>query len=77
MKELSYLRDSGEGSSTDKWKIVRGNIGAISTDDPAADGYYLVEWSGQPLPDIAGSNIPTRHKSPNDCSNRQYCALFE
>jgi hypothetical protein len=29
-------------------KNVNGNIGAISTDDSAADGYYLVEWSGQP-----------------------------
>ncbi len=29
-------------------KIIIGNIGAISTDDPAADGYYLVEWSGHP-----------------------------
>ena len=28
--------------------IISGNIGAISTDDPVADGYYLVEWSGHP-----------------------------
>jgi hypothetical protein len=28
-------------------KIVSGNIGAISTDNPAANGYYLVELSGQ------------------------------
>jgi hypothetical protein len=29
-------------------KIVNGNIGAILADNPAADGYYLMEWSGHP-----------------------------
>jgi hypothetical protein len=37
-----------EAVRTTSKRIVRDNIGAITTDDPAADGYYLVQWSGQP-----------------------------
>ena len=29
--------------------IKKGSIGAFSTDDPDADGYYIVEWLGEPF----------------------------
>jgi hypothetical protein len=29
-------------------KIVSANIGAISTDDPLTDGYYMIQWDGAP-----------------------------
>jgi hypothetical protein len=41
-------------------KIVRNKIGVITTDDPAADGYYLVQpvvWST--VPDRAGRDHTT------------------
>ena len=30
-------------------KIKEGGIGAFSTDDPDADGYYVVKWIGEPF----------------------------
>jgi hypothetical protein len=29
-------------------KVEMGNYGAFSTDDPEADGYYIVQWTGDP-----------------------------
>lgn len=29
-------------------EIEQGNIGAVSTIDPKADGYWLVKWDGLP-----------------------------
>jgi hypothetical protein len=45
-------------------RIVRDNIGAITTDDPAADGYYLVQWSGQPYQtEQAATTLPDTNPS--------------
>ncbi len=29
--------------------VENGNYGAFSTDDPDADGYYIVQWTGDPF----------------------------
>jgi hypothetical protein len=29
-------------------QIVSANVGAISTDDPLTDGYYMIQWDGAP-----------------------------
>ena len=31
-------------------EIKEGQYGAFSTEDPDADGYYLVKWLGPPYP---------------------------